>query len=131
MVSANESIEALLQEAEQHINGRQNADVIREETKESAEEEPADAEALAMLSSLTEKLAQLEQNTSELDADTLSLTAQLLEEEEDFKASRVRAQEKIDQFRELDSDVTRYLPAATWPLHLSHTHTPVRAFTRL
>lgn len=69
--------------------------------------EAADEEASEMLSKLTEKLALLEQNTSELDADTLSLTVQLVEEQEDFKASRERAQQKIDQFRELDSDTTR------------------------
>ena len=69
--------------------------------------EAADEDASEMLSKLTEKLALLEQNTSELDADTLSLTVQLVEEQEDFKASRERAQQKIDQFRELDSDTTR------------------------
>ena len=104
MVSANQAVEDLLAEAEQHLSMRPNHSIS--ETKEPPME-AADEEASEMLSKLTEKLALLEQNTSELDADTLSLTVQLVEEQEDFKASRERAQQKIDQFRELDSDTTR------------------------
>lgn len=111
MVSANESVEELLRSAEEHVN-TQNVVSDKEESWLGPADEPADEDALAMLSKLTEKLAMLEQNTQALDADTLSLTVQLVEEQEDFKASRERAQKQIDSYRELDSDCTRWLGSA-------------------
>ena len=101
--SVNESVERLLAEASVHVN---------ENRRPAADPEPAVVTEVAedpmdLLSSLSAKLATLEENTSELNNDSLGLLEQLEQEQAEFAHSRARAQISLDSLKELDSDETR------------------------
>merc|ERR1711907_384359 len=94
--NVNRKVEALLDEAAHMLN---NPPRVAKEpvVNDSSDDMPA---------SLALKIAQLEASTEELNDDSCGLLEQLQAESADFEASRQRAQQKLEQFKQLDSEET-------------------------
>merc|ERR1711998_294317 len=117
MVEQNSALAELLAASENHLKESSNR-IARDapnnegpavaEPAENVEDEAVECgDAVSQLAALEAKLAKIESSTDDLNTDNLGLLEDLERERLDFKASRQRAQESVDQFRELESAATQ------------------------